>query len=311
MTVVWIDTPGSTLPSRFESLDFTTANDVAFVSISFGSIFPEECAYRDGAFLYPYLQSTCVGHTFSLVRRGGWPANPAPHVGETSLVVLPALTPTEQSPWAQWACDGVESDAATVSWDFTDRTGNGRGAGGASYRPVPDLRAGRMAAGPGSFGTCTGPYLPGDNTTINGALTLCGRAFLPNRAAGTFQPLISADGCRLMGITAAGYFASQHYQGSTNVSSLFVPSTMFGRWFWWSLRRSADRQTLRFQYETTFETISGASAGNPVYNRFNLGNNLSFSNELWLGGLADLSVWTTQLTDADMLRFRKISLGLP
>lgn len=231
----------------------------------------------------------------------------------TPSAITAALTPTEFSPWAQWACDGNESDATpAVTWDTTDRTGNGNSLSAATaYNPVPDLRVGRTAAGVSSFASLTGPYLPDDFATVSGALTLCGRAYLPNRQGAAFQTLLSADGCRLIGITpTTGFFASQHYQGALNVSTLLVPGSMFGRWFWWSLRRSADRQTLRFQYETAFEDLLGASPGNPVYNRFNIGNSLSFAGEEWRGGLADLSIWTTQLSDADMLRFRDISLGL-
>jgi hypothetical protein len=75
MAVIWIDSPGSSV-SVAEPIDFTTDADVVAISVRFTSALVEERAYRDGAFLYPYLGSTQVGHTFSLVRSGGWPARP-------------------------------------------------------------------------------------------------------------------------------------------------------------------------------------------------------------------------------------------
>jgi hypothetical protein len=54
---------------------------VPFVSVRFADATrPEEMAYRDGAFVHPYLDSTRVGDTFSLRRAGGWPAAPTVHV---------------------------------------------------------------------------------------------------------------------------------------------------------------------------------------------------------------------------------------
>lgn len=54
---------------------------VPFVSVSFVGR-AEELAYRDGAFRYPYLESTREGDTFSLVRTGGWPSTPSVSVEE-------------------------------------------------------------------------------------------------------------------------------------------------------------------------------------------------------------------------------------
>lgn len=92
MSVTFVDVAGSTLPSTTEPLDFTTTLDVVAISVSFGSSRPEERVYRDGAFLYPYLRSTQSGHTFSLIRDGGWPGNPSVHVDENS-------TPTAGLAW--------------------------------------------------------------------------------------------------------------------------------------------------------------------------------------------------------------------
>ncbi len=58
---------------------------VPFVSVSYGDGRPEELAYRDGAFVYPFRGSTRVGDTFSLRRTGGWPAHPTVHVEEALI----------------------------------------------------------------------------------------------------------------------------------------------------------------------------------------------------------------------------------
>lgn len=87
MAETWIDAPGSVLPSRYEPLDFTATSDLSFISVSYeGELVPhmEELAYRDGAFRYPYLDSTHVGNAFSLRRRGGWPRPPTVHVQEAA-----------------------------------------------------------------------------------------------------------------------------------------------------------------------------------------------------------------------------------
>ncbi len=86
---------------------------VPFVSVSYGDGRPEELAYRDGAFRYPFLGSTRVGDTFALRRTGGWPANPTVHVEEAApsgvvplnpiydldLRTLPDLDLTEPGPY--------------------------------------------------------------------------------------------------------------------------------------------------------------------------------------------------------------------
>lgn len=77
MSVSWIDTPGSRLPSPYEPLDFTASSSVGFISVMFAEGRGEELVYRDSAFVYPYLESTKVGNTFALRRSGGWPNAPS------------------------------------------------------------------------------------------------------------------------------------------------------------------------------------------------------------------------------------------
>lgn len=86
MTVAWIDTPGVPLYSASEAIDFTATDEVSALSVSFGPNRVEERAFRDGAFLYPYLASTRDGTTFALRRSGGWPRTPTVFVDEVPPV---------------------------------------------------------------------------------------------------------------------------------------------------------------------------------------------------------------------------------
>jgi hypothetical protein len=83
MTVQWIDTPGSMLLSKSDVIDFSVTSEPACISVSFGSGRAEERAYRDGAFLSPYLASTREGNVFALRRAGGWPMPPTVYVDES------------------------------------------------------------------------------------------------------------------------------------------------------------------------------------------------------------------------------------
>jgi hypothetical protein len=88
MTVTFIDSPNSVI-GKTEALDFTASGEVIAISVGFGAVRDEERVYRDGAFLRSYTRSTKVGNTYSIVRDGGWPANPQLYVDEA-----PALPST-------------------------------------------------------------------------------------------------------------------------------------------------------------------------------------------------------------------------
>jgi hypothetical protein len=84
MTVAFIDVPGSRLPTVDAPLNFTASGDVAAISVGFGAARVEERVYRDGVFLWPYLQSTKTGNAFRIVRDGGWPSDPQIYVDEAT-----------------------------------------------------------------------------------------------------------------------------------------------------------------------------------------------------------------------------------
>lgn len=81
MGVTWIDTPGATLTSS-DAVDFTLTADPIAISVQHGAT--EERAYRDGAFVAPYLESSKVGLTFALRRTGGWAYAPTVYVDEAT-----------------------------------------------------------------------------------------------------------------------------------------------------------------------------------------------------------------------------------
>ena len=70
------------LIGKDEPLGFTSSGDVVAVSVGFDVV--EERVYRDGAFLVNYTQSTRAGNTFSIVRDGGWPADPTIYVDDAA-----------------------------------------------------------------------------------------------------------------------------------------------------------------------------------------------------------------------------------
>jgi hypothetical protein len=72
MTVTMLDAPNSVLASRVEPLNFTATLPITAISIGYGASRVEERVYRDGAFLYPYLQSSKNGNAWEIIRAGGW-----------------------------------------------------------------------------------------------------------------------------------------------------------------------------------------------------------------------------------------------
>ncbi len=82
MSVTWTDTPGSTLPTRSEPVDFSATGDVVAISVGYGPGRSEERVYRDGGFLAPFTESTKVGTTYTIRRAGGWPSAPTVYIDE-------------------------------------------------------------------------------------------------------------------------------------------------------------------------------------------------------------------------------------
>jgi hypothetical protein len=119
MSVTWPITPNGELDPATRPIPFVTERDVTAVSVSFGSGRVEERAYRDGAFLWPYLRSTREGNTFTLVRddgEAGWPANPKPFVDEEPAPPVLPEPPAGGQPWgAIYDLDFTALTTGTIS----------------------------------------------------------------------------------------------------------------------------------------------------------------------------------------------------
>lgn len=76
MAVTLISPPIGVFPASTTPVRFTVDNLVGLVigvdHSDVGVSLPVELIYADGVFLYPYLGSTLVGNTFSILRTGGW-----------------------------------------------------------------------------------------------------------------------------------------------------------------------------------------------------------------------------------------------
>lgn len=113
MSTTWFDTPGSTLLSRFDAVDFAVSTEPAFVSVGYRSRRPEELAFRDGAFVYPFLNSTREGNTFALRRTGGWPSTPSVSVEEAGAVAVVSM------PYTKYVSQTTQSHASTLRTGMT------------------------------------------------------------------------------------------------------------------------------------------------------------------------------------------------
>ena len=82
-TVEWITPPNSSLVGTSSLVAFRIVGEGEVPAISvrfFVEGKPEERAYRQGTFLYPYDQSTQTLNDFRVRRRGGWPSDFVLHV---------------------------------------------------------------------------------------------------------------------------------------------------------------------------------------------------------------------------------------
>ena len=221
MTVTWPIPPNSIIDPRTRPIPFQAERDVTAVSVSFGNRRAEERAYRDGAFVWPYLRSTRAGNLFTLVRDdgdAGWPADPKPFVDEEPLIPPPAAT--------QW--DTLKefdfTTLATQAWmpsGFSTITLDGFLF---KVRSVPNGQVCQQRFGEGFYFapsnrdwnegvTVYGPYLALDPSQLPGYVesrqhAAIGHAVIteatggsPRYAVGSFQTNTNGDGA--YGITSA------------------------------------------------------------------------------------------------------------
>jgi hypothetical protein len=217
MTVTWPITPNSTLDPASRPVPFIVERDVTAVSVRFGSRRVEERAYRDGAFVWPYLRSTRDGNLFTLVRESGWPADPKPFVDEQPYIPPPAATQWDtlkefdfttlpSQDWAPWGYSTTVLDGYTFK-----------------IRSVANGNAVQQRLGEGFFiqtyrlwnegNTVGGPFLALDPAQLPGYVEDRQHAIIayavmaeqaggvPRYAVGSFQTNTNGDGAN--GITAS------------------------------------------------------------------------------------------------------------
>jgi hypothetical protein len=308
MTVTFIDSPNSVI-GKTEALDFTASSEVSAISVGFGAVRDEERVYRDGAFLRSYTRSTRVGNTYSIVRDGGWPANPQLYVDEAASAAdlgIGSLLPTLYSPLAQWGLIG-KSDFV-----LTDRSGNARDLTLAEPTNLaPDNTPGYVAPRNGGFRSSDAAF------RITGELTVCLRAWWDGtintgllwfgevgetQAANVLYQLTVDSTSRLKYLAESG----------AGVDISFAPNIYPapGRWQFYCLRRDATGVvTLNLD---DFQATSGALAvpDGGTTSTLRVGKEGNVSGSLsWLGAFADVNVWNVRLSDAQVANARSLMTG--
>lgn len=90
MSVTWITPPNSTLGSTSAPVVFRVDGDAQVPAISVSVVGrAEERAYREGQFVYPYLESVRTVNQFELRRTGGWLGDFVLHVDECESAAGP------------------------------------------------------------------------------------------------------------------------------------------------------------------------------------------------------------------------------
>ena len=314
MTVTFLDASGKTLDGKAEALDFIVSTDVIAISIGFGSVRNEERAYRDGAFLRGYTQSTKLpppegefGTTYRLVRDGGWPASPQLYVDEQPVVpAQPDLQPLNYSPLAAWALDST-----AVGGYQAARLGAGYGLDAPPMSIGADLRVGHTCVYGNILSLADSSKDPdfrfwtSDFTCIIRYAMRAQSEFLVGCTAGTSGfvnswELRSGSSQQLTYATGANSSTTR----STTAGTLTV-----GPWRVVSLRRDASRAHVNLGINDTFTDFTGVPAPASV----NAGV-LHFGGQqiapFVAGGLADCVLWPSWLTDAQVVAQYKAALGI-
>jgi hypothetical protein len=296
MTVTFIDPPSSVI-GKTEALDFTASAEVVAISVGYGAVRDEERVYRDGAFLRSYTRSTKVGNTYSVVRDGGWPANPQLYVDELPAVPGPQLQPLLGSPVAAWSL---------INGSLADRSGNGNTLSVAQL-PVPDYYAGQTCYGDGNAAVVSNSA----PLRLVGPLTLTFRYFTANYGPFTVAGLFTSSPDSQPGSNSsswASWVATLATDGpelrssSWGASMPFQSGSLNGKWYTCCLRRDTNGTGFRDWRGTKVSSgFTGgpapAAAGNFYLNAQYGGGASSACRS---HGLADVMLWNRMLSDAEV-----------
>jgi hypothetical protein len=302
MTVTWIDTPGKKLSTSHEALDFLTERDVSFISVRYTARPGErlvqrsaETVYLDGVFLWPFLRSTRVGNVFSVVREGGWPGHPLPHVEEKTPVVAPAgYQPNTDGPVGLWRMNAVttfETDLSASGMNLSS-----------TQTTMADLVFGQQCLYQASTTGSGTPYPSANPCDLTGAMTVAWRmfvketGFVAHMTSGTWRILVSS-----------GQLSYTNNQGASYSAP---PSMLTGpAWVWCAFRRAANGVA-------TFNVnkLQASSGALPLPTAGGAGGQIRFTVDngitMYRIGIADVGVWPFRMSDAQVEARRVIMTGI-
>lgn len=335
MTITFIDPPGSMLASLDAPIRFSSERAVPAVSVRLGDsdLRVEERAYRDGAFVYPYLESMKSGNTFTLVRTGGWPREQAPtvFVDETPAPPVPPISTLQPLNYAANLVAAYAFNEPAAACNL-DRSANARnfvtaGALASDMMNVPDLMPGKAAIMGAPANTFyTGQPLDcaqsGAHWQLQNELTVTFRWFLVAPVSTiTYSPVYcnatpTGTSSVAFQVAVTNNYRLAYYAERSKVGQLFI-STAAGlvcepnRWLFISCRRRADG-TVRLgvgrgptpaqqSYEDSgaLQLPLSSVSGSAWFCRF-CNNRDSAPTQPGGGPIADFMCWNRFLTDAEL-----------
>jgi hypothetical protein len=310
---------GTRLAQTNTPLPFTSTGAVVAISVSFGSgQRVEERAYRDGAFLYPYLRSTQSSGAFVLIRDGGWPAEPDVFfdLGSGSAY---SLQPILTGCGAAWSLLGTPGTPSSFK---TDRGPNGYALDTSwTPNPVPDLITGQYSVCNDLVATAARAdcISQAANTALFsiGDFTFIGRVYWrPNGASyqtcldysSAFSTGSGAPACLYrVSVNSTGQLGAYHQYGPSvgSLTDVIYQSTITlvrGAWTPFAIRRVTSGGNCTYQVNTpaTTQTSGALTKPNGAANgtrQLNIGQwgawdsgGLKNGFDPWAGGMADFQI---------------------
>lgn len=241
-------------------------------------------------------------------------------ISAKSATVAPQLQPLIVPAVAAWALDPDAGPDALHVNAARDRSGNARHltSFAATVDLYPDARVGkRCIAGPVVNGDAGSTYLADSTLAFDGVpFSLLGRAFLTHRNQGYYRVIATYTSnagfdqeWTLYVDNAARQLSYQHKGSPWQVfrHAGGVPSG----WFFFALRRNAPGTVVRLTINTDTRTSGTLVAPLALVGgmRLDLAGHSSVADSGWKGGLADLALYSEELTDDQLSSQRAIMLG--
>ncbi|MEY4507971.1 MAG: hypothetical protein RLZZ450_93 [Pseudomonadota bacterium] len=345
MSIYFIDPPGP-LTNTSEPIDFTTDSLVTSISIEFNphlgnglreTVWDGTADGTDvgGDFSFAYAKSThsdldvAGPYTWQIKRNTKWPAEFRIRVKESTQQggsppapgLYPALTPTVLSPVAQYALQGG-ADLARV---YLDRSGNGYHLTKGTPSATPDLISGQTAvvgvSGAG-IGNATRLQRPAFTAAlqITGPLTISARVKRTTGNSGVIACMSGIFGagntrntlftCSILSSGAMEVFW-ESTAGVSNQRDSAAGLVPLDTWCWVTWRRDTTDGRWTFGANLAYENTTpglGTSGGSEAF--LSIACQDEAPDIFWAGGLADVSIWASRLSDAQLLPLYKNAMGI-